>query len=68
MSLKERDFVRLAIVAGCSKIKIMWTHILPNIANTAIVIATLQLGVSIIAEATLSFLGVALPHHSLPGA
>jgi peptide/nickel transport system permease protein len=58
LSIKERDFVRLAIVAGCSKIKIMWTHILPNIANTAIVIATLQLGVSIIAEATLSFLGV----------
>jgi peptide/nickel transport system permease protein len=58
LSLKERDFVRLAIVAGCSRAKIMWTHILPNIANTAIVIATLQLGVSIIAEATLSFLGV----------
>jgi peptide/nickel transport system permease protein len=58
LSLKERDFVRLAMVAGCSKLRIMWTHILPNIANTAIVIATLQLGVSIIAEATLSFLGV----------
>jgi peptide/nickel transport system permease protein len=58
LSLKERDFVRLAIVAGCSKLKIMWTHILPNIANTAIVLATLQLGVAIIAEATLSFLGV----------
>jgi peptide/nickel transport system permease protein len=58
LSLKERDFVRLAIVAGCSRAKIMWTHIMPNIANSAIVIATLQLGVSIIAEATLSFLGV----------
>jgi peptide/nickel transport system permease protein len=58
LSLKERDYVRLAIVAGCSQRKIMWTHILPNIANSAIVIATLQLGVSIIAEATLSFLGV----------
>ena len=58
LSLKERDFVRLAVVAGCSRAKIMWTHILPNIANTAIVIATLQLGVVIIAEATLSFLGV----------
>jgi peptide/nickel transport system permease protein len=58
LSLKERDFVRLAIVAGCSKLKIMWTHILPNIANSAIVLATLQLGVAIIAEATLSFLGV----------
>jgi peptide/nickel transport system permease protein len=58
LSLKERDFVRLATVAGCSKSKIMWTHILPNIANSAIVLATLQLGVAIIAEATLSFLGV----------
>jgi peptide/nickel transport system permease protein len=58
LSLKERDYVRLAIVAGCSKLKIMWTHILPNIANSAIVLATLQLGVAIIAEATLSFLGV----------
>jgi peptide/nickel transport system permease protein len=58
LSLKERDYVRLATVAGCSKLRIMWTHILPNIANSAIVIATLQLGVAIIAEATLSFLGV----------
>jgi peptide/nickel transport system permease protein len=58
LSLKERDFVRLAIVAGCSRARIMCTHILPNIANSAIVMATLQFGVVIIAEATLSFLGV----------
>ena len=58
LSLKERDYVRLATVAGCSRAKIMWTHILPNVANSAIVIATLQIGVSIITEATLSFLGV----------
>lgn len=58
LSLKERDYVRLATVAGCSRTKIMWTHILPNVANSAIVIATLQVGVSIISEATLSFLGV----------
>jgi peptide/nickel transport system permease protein len=58
LSLKERDYVRLATVAGCSRLKIMWTHILPNVANSAIVIATLQVGVSIISEATLSFLGV----------
>jgi peptide/nickel transport system permease protein len=58
LSLKERDYVRLATVAGCTQTKIMWTHILPNVANSAIVIATLQLGVSIISEATLSFLGV----------
>jgi peptide/nickel transport system permease protein len=58
LSLKERDYVRLAIVAGCSRAKIMWTHILPNVANSAIVIGTLQVGVSINTEATLSFLGV----------
>jgi peptide/nickel transport system permease protein len=58
LSLKERDYVRLATVAGCSRTRIMWSHILPNIANSAIVMATLQFGVVIIAEATLSFLGV----------
>ena len=61
LSLKEREFVRLAIVAGCSKLTIMWRHILPNILNTAIVLGTLELGVVIIAEATLSFLGVGVP-------
>src|SRR5512145_1638105 len=61
LSLKERDFVRLAIVANCSNWTIMRRHILPNVINTAIVLATLQLGVVIIAEATLSFLGVGVP-------
>ncbi len=61
LSLKERDFVRLAIVAGCSKMTIMKRHILPNVINTAIVLATLQLGVVIITEASLSFLGVGVP-------
>jgi peptide/nickel transport system permease protein len=61
LSLKEREFVRLAIVAGCSKPTIMWRHILPNIINSAIVLGTLMVGVVIIAEATLSFLGVGVP-------
>jgi len=61
LSLKEREFVRLAIVAGCSKWTIMYRHILPNIINSAIVLGTLMLGVVIIAEATLSFLGVGVP-------
>jgi peptide/nickel transport system permease protein len=61
LSLKEREFVRLAIVAGCSKWAIMWRHILPNIINTAVVLGTLMLGVVIIAEASLSFLGVGVP-------
>jgi peptide/nickel transport system permease protein len=61
LSLKERDFVRLAIVAGCSKSTIMVRHILPNVINSAIVLGTLMLGVVIIAEASLSFLGVGVP-------
>jgi peptide/nickel transport system permease protein len=61
LSLKEREFVRLAIVAGCSKRTIMRKHILPNVVNSAIVLATLMLGVVIISEASLSFLGVGVP-------
>jgi len=61
LSVRERDFVRLAVVAGCSKWKIMRKHILPNVINSAIVLATLQLGQVIIAEAALSFLGVGVP-------
>jgi peptide/nickel transport system permease protein len=61
LSVRERDFVRLAVVAGCSKWTIMRKHILPNVVNSAIVLATLQLGQVIIAEAGLSFLGVGVP-------
>lgn len=61
LSLKERDFVRLAIVAGCSKATIMKKHILPNVLNSAIVLGTLMLGVVIVTEAALSFLGVGVP-------
>jgi len=61
LSLKEREFVRLAIVAGCSKRTIMYRHVLPNVINSAIVIGTLMLGVVIITEASLSFLGLGVP-------
>jgi peptide/nickel transport system permease protein len=61
LSLRERDFVRLAVVAGCSKWSIMKKHILPNVVNSAIVLATLMLGVVVVVEASLSFLGVGVP-------
>jgi len=61
LSLKERDFVRLAIVAGCSKRTIMKRHILPNVLNSAVVLGTLMLGVVVVTEAALSFLGVGVP-------
>jgi peptide/nickel transport system permease protein len=61
LSLKERDYVRLAIVANCNKWTIMRRHILPNVVNTSIVLSTLIVGVVIVAEAALSFLGVGVP-------
>lgn len=61
LSLKERDYVRLAVCAGCSMWRVMLRHILPNVVNTAVVLATLLLGVVIIAEASLSFLGLGVP-------
>ncbi len=61
LSLKQRDFVALARVRGCSPARIMLTHILPNVMNTFMVLVTLNIGVVIIAEASLSFLGAGIP-------
>lgn len=61
LSLRERDFVKLAVVTGASSWRIMLRHILPNVVNTTLVLATLMLGVVIVTEASLSFLGVGVP-------
>lgn len=61
LRIKKEEFVALAVIAGCSKIRIMLRHIFPNMVNTLVVLATLQMGVVIIAEASLSFLGVGVP-------
>ena len=61
LSLRNMDFVARARVSGCSTTRIIIKHILPNVANTLIVLATLEVGVVIILESTLSFLGVGIP-------
>ncbi len=61
LSLRERDYVKLARVAGASPWRIMSRHLLPNVANTAVVLATLMLGSVVVTEASLSFLGVGVP-------
>ena len=61
LRIKEEGFISLAIVAGCSKTRIMLRHILPNMVNTLVILATLQLGLVIIFESILSFLGVGVP-------
>lgn len=60
LSLKERDYVALARVAGCSNTTILRRHLLPNVANTLLVLATLQVGQVIVFEASLSFLGLGI--------
>lgn len=61
LSLKERDFVALARVAGCSMRHILTVHILPNIFNSVVVLGTLQIGWGIVVESALSFLGAGVP-------
>lgn len=61
LAVKQRDFVALARVRGCSTRRIMLTYILPNVLNTFMVLVTLNIGVVIIAEASLSFLGAGIP-------
>jgi peptide/nickel transport system permease protein len=61
LTVKQRDFVALARVAGCSTMRILVRHILPNVTNTIIVITTFQVAWVILLESTLSFLGVGIP-------
>jgi peptide/nickel transport system permease protein len=61
LSLREREFVKLAEIAGASRARVIIRHILPNVLNSTMVLASLTIGVVIIAEASLSFLGVGVP-------
>ena len=67
MSLRERDFVRAARYMGVPTRKIIFRHLLPNMASILIIAATLNVGGAILAETGLSYLGfgVAAPDVSL---
>jgi len=58
---RGREYVMAARVIGLSSGRIMASHILPNVLGPVLVIATLNLGLAVLDEATLSFLGVGLP-------
>ena len=58
---KNKDYVSAARLIGRRPLAIMTRHILPNILSPVLVIATISLALAIIAEATLSFLGVGAP-------
>ncbi len=61
LSLMQMDYIRLARVAGSSNHRIIFRHVAPNILNTLLVLATLEVGLAIIAEASLSYLGLGIP-------
>ena len=61
LSLRNREYVALAKVAGASNFRILVRHILPGVINIVIVSATLGTGNIILTEASLSFLGAGIP-------
>jgi peptide/nickel transport system permease protein len=60
LSIKENDYIMAERSMGCSSLRIMLGHILPNALPPIIVLITLQLGGIIMAEAGLSFLGIGI--------
>jgi peptide/nickel transport system permease protein len=61
MQVRNLDFVAAAWCAGCSRFRILTREVLPNIASHLVVVATLEIALAILLEATLSFLGLGVP-------
>ncbi|WP_137124265.1 ABC transporter permease [Roseomonas sp. HF4] len=58
---RNKEYVQAARVIGVKRARIMVSHVLPNVIGPVLVVATLNLGLAILSEATLSFLGVGVP-------
>ncbi|MCQ3803765.1 MAG: ABC transporter permease [bacterium] len=61
LAVRESEYVARSKVAGSRPWRILLRHVLPNVANTLIVLATLQVGVVILSESSLSFIGAGIP-------
>ncbi|HQS16068.1 ABC transporter permease [Reyranella sp.] len=61
MQVRNLDFVAAAWCAGCSRFRVLTREVLPNIASHLVVVATLEIALAILLEATLSFLGLGVP-------
>lgn len=61
LTVRVQDYVSRAKVSGASNARIMLRHVFPNVFNSIVVLATLQVGFVIILESTLSFLGAGIP-------
>lgn len=58
LKVREMEYIIAAYALGQSRLKVMFLHILPNVISSAIVLAAVQVGVTILAESSLSFLGL----------
>ena len=61
LKISEMSYVRLAVVAGATRCRLIARHVFPNVVNTLLIIATLELGTAVIFESALSFLGLGIP-------
>jgi ABC-type dipeptide/oligopeptide/nickel transport system permease subunit len=61
LSVKECDYIESARAIGATTVRIAFAHVLPNLASTILVQASLTAGAAIFAEASLSFLGAGVP-------
>lgn len=61
LMIREQEYVLAAQSLGAGRMRILFRHILPNVINPVVVVGTTQLGMLILIEASLSFLGLGLP-------
>ncbi|MBU6265713.1 MAG: ABC transporter permease, partial [Actinomycetales bacterium] len=61
LRVKNADFVMASTAIGVTRLRILWRHVIPNSIAPVIAVTTISLAAAIVAEATLSFLGVGLP-------
>ncbi|WP_417725139.1 ABC transporter permease [Salipiger sp.] len=61
IAMKHRDFIAQARLIGCSHLRIVLVHIVPNVLSTAMVLISINMGEVILMEAGLSFLGAGVP-------
>jgi peptide/nickel transport system permease protein len=66
ISVRHQSYIEAALSVGCSPLRIMFRHVLPNVASSVIVISTLQIGTAILIEAALSFIGLGVSSATNP--
>lgn len=66
IAIRHQPFLDAAVVLGDSPLRVMYRHVLPNVAAPIIIVASIQIGIAILAEATISFLGLGVSTASNP--